>query len=864
MQSTFKSLLSIPINSSQTKLNSNNLNSNENHNKNNHETTNGSSGPKVYFRPQDLAINSSSRNRGSLEDVFISNSVTSGSNNNNKENNNHSKPKYTSQKASTERLFNGLPVSVTPILTTSNRVSSSVGTARKLVLNGNYNGNTSPTLQARRSHQPSPQCENNTDNIPTRPSSSLNDNKTSTATIYLNNNGRSSVTPISINNNIPTESSPTLIRGISPTNYNTTSSLAKQTLVKTSTTHTEQIDTVIRRIQSPGLIRNEECEEIITQSITTKNNNNNKKPPNNLKSWPSIDRLANIGTIVYDNNIDQHQEKKANNNRDKTPIPMNRSSSAQSNYNNINNNKDNNNNNNNNNYNNQITNWKSTAAINNENKQADFNLNTNEPNKNQSREAYSITGSSNVNSFESNLNNNVNNNNNNNNDFNNNYKSNSNQLNYNENHVNTIINKFNAIKTNNETEKTTPTNLFRTNNHNQNNIKYSSNELLKKKDNMEQYDYNVSLVKSGRLLDAISAASNSIENGLGPVLVKKSKSTKSAKNSSFSTKLNKLNKDLTKSNSNEFEPNTLKLMNNRINVVSTSSNPKNNNGNSNNKHNPKKNDEENNDTSVSFSSERSLSSIENLSSNNKNNENIDKLGKIYSGLNDARIVFKPSSSSDTNSNPNNQKQIEQQNLQKIIDNRRKAQSVDPTLDRPPCRLNYYDSDTNTFSEGLFSTDLNRKSLLHNQKLNNRNRLANGRDLLTDSPNLSDITEGKFDDIEGGHRTSTPNTSKYKRSSTVASPELKNIKKQIESLEKMYFEILKIIDTDKRSLYSDSEERSTTSISSFTPSLSEYKLNGEMNNNQQKMLKKSQSHRSSSFANRNQLKDSVNKDNNEIK
>ncbi len=141
--------------------------------------------------------------------------------------------------------------------------------------------------------------------------------------------------------------------------------------------------------------------------------------------------------------------------------------------------------------------------------------------------------------------------------------------------------------------------------------------------------------------------------------------------------------------------------------------------------------------------------------------------------------------------------------------------------------------------------------------------------------MSDITEGKFDEVEGGHRTSTPNTSKYKRSSSVTSPELKNIKRQIDSLEKMYFEILKIIDTDKRSLYSESSH-SSTSISSFTPSLSEYKSGNNNNNNvdnyhvntqsnSHKPIVKSMSQRSSSFANRNQMRNSsTHKDNSELK
>ena len=50
-------------------------------------------------------------------------------------------------------------------------------------------------------------------------------------------------------------------------------------------------------------------------------------------------------------------------------------------------------------------------------------------------------------------------------------------------------------------------------------------------------------------------------------------------------------------------------------------------------------------------------------------------------------------------------------------------------------------------------------------------------LFADSPDLSDITEGI--DNDGGHRTSTPNISKRKRSSSMSTPELKQIRKQIE-------------------------------------------------------------------------------------
>lgn len=96
--------------------------------------------------------------------------------------------------------------------------------------------------------------------------------------------------------------------------------------------------------------------------------------------------------------------------------------------------------------------------------------------------------------------------------------------------------------------------------------------------------------------------------------------------------------------------------------------------------------------------------------------------------------------------------------------------------------------------------------------------------MSDSPNLSDLSEaGRFDDVNGGHRTSTPNMSKHKRSSSLSSPELKNIKKQIQDLEKMYHEILKIIDNDNnnannnnnKNSFSNSFSTSRSSSSSFS-------------------------------------------------
>ena len=70
-------------------------------------------------------------------------------------------------------------------------------------------------------------------------------------------------------------------------------------------------------------------------------------------------------------------------------------------------------------------------------------------------------------------------------------------------------------------------------------------------------------------------------------------------------------------------------------------------------------------------------------------------------------------------------------------------------------------------------------------------------------------------MDNGHRTSTPNMSKRKRSSSMSAPELKQLRKQIEDLEKMYFEILRIIDPDKQSNFSRTSAQSSTSLSSYS-------------------------------------------------
>ena len=138
-----------------------------------------------------------------------------------------------------------------------------------------------------------------------------------------------------------------------------------------------------------------------------------------------------------------------------------------------------------------------------------------------------------------------------------------------------------------------------------------------------------------------------------------------------------------------------------------------------------------NDDSFSSSSMTSLkglkkrsSSIVNtkpddLNTNINANRDTKEFGKIQSGLNDARIGLKSSSNTtDSNSNNNNNKlssNLNENSSKKMSQN---PTNNDPTMDRPPGRLNNYDSDTNTISEG-FKQASNLKRSTHHDILNRR-------------------------------------------------------------------------------------------------------------------------------------------------
>jgi hypothetical protein len=54
--------------------------------------------------------------------------------------------------------------------------------------------------------------------------------------------------------------------------------------------------------------------------------------------------------------------------------------------------------------------------------------------------------------------------------------------------------------------------------------------------------------------------------------------------------------------------------------------------------------------------------------------------------------------------------------------------------------------------------------------------------MSDSPGLSDLSEN----LNTGHRTSTPNITKPKRNQTISSPEFMFIKKQIDGYFNLFF------------------------------------------------------------------------------
>ena len=275
------------------------------------------------------------------------------------------------------------------------------------------------------------------------------------------------------------------------------------------------------------------------------------------------------------------------------------------------------------------------------------------------------------------------------------------------------------------------------------NYKKNDNHVLNKNDNptINYESTNITLLKpSGKLLDAVSAAAlNSVEDGLGPVIVPiTNKGILNSQNKNIPDKIsvkanNKLNKLLSSygfgDNSDTVEP----IIKNSKHFRGSS--PENRRS----LHlDSKKNDEYNVNNSFNSSSLSSFTALKkktNIVNTDifKTNENrpIDfnifkeKLGKSSNGVNDPRSAAKSALGSvdsnivntknqaptvvnkkinqnsndknNVNTNLNTNNNNNNNNNNNINQNLNIANSNEGNLDRPPGRLNNYDSDTNTFS-----------------------------------------------------------------------------------------------------------------------------------------------------------------------
>ena len=258
---------------------------------------------------------------------------------------------------------------------------------------------------------------------------------------------------------------------------------------------------------------------------------------------------------------------------------------------------------------------------------------------------------------------------------------------------------------------------------------------------------NITLLKpSGKLLDAVSAAAlNSVEDGLGPVVVpitnKGLLTSASTPRKNVPEKIsikanNKLNKLLSSygfgDDSDAVEP----VIKNSKNVRGSSPD------NRRSLHvESKKNDEYNINNSFNSSSLSSFTALKKKSSANANvnlfkaNENRtnelnkEKIVKPSNTVNDPRLIAKSSLGTvDTNIVKNqapilvNNKKINQNTNDENNNNNNNANLNDANMDRPPGRLNNYDSDTNTFSGdnhplGIGSNFRKSNNEMLNKKLN---------------------------------------------------------------------------------------------------------------------------------------------------
>ncbi len=308
MQSTFKSLLSIPVN---TSSNNNNANSYPSLNGNN-GLGNGS---KVYYRPQDLtAANLANRLQNKNNENII--------NNLNSSNEKLKNELYLLQKNSTERLYNGLPASPIPSQPATTIKSGKRISARKLTIN------SSPTIATRNLEDQSigndTQKSRSLSPIDTNskvPNHSNNENKSSLNNNVINGHSSSQTPPplppppVTQRHTVPVTVTPINITNTSNVNNNvnsttpnpTTNYIATKTtsLITTTTTTTEHLNSIVRRTPTPtnNYQSNEDSANINNQnqklrSWSALNNNNNNTQSNALNI---INNSKNITDKAVDN-----------------------------------------------------------------------------------------------------------------------------------------------------------------------------------------------------------------------------------------------------------------------------------------------------------------------------------------------------------------------------------------------------------------------------------------------------------------------------------------------------------------------------------------------------------------------------------
>ena len=304
MQSTFKSLLSIPVNSTSI-----------NNNASSYPSLNGNNGigngSKVYYRPQDLtAANLANRLQNKNNEHII--------NNLNSSNEKLKNELYLLQKNSTERLYNGLPASPIPPQLTSSIKSGKRISARKLTIN------SSPTIATRNLDDQSitndTQKSRSLSPIDTNskiPNLSSNENKSSINNNLLNGHSSSSTPPlppppppppVTQRHTVPVTVTPINITNI-PTSNSTSNYIATKTTSITTTTTTEHLNSVVRRTPTPT--NNHQINEDVNinqnqklSSWSALNNNSTNTPQSNGHNTPNNNTSnKNFSDKTFDNQI---------------------------------------------------------------------------------------------------------------------------------------------------------------------------------------------------------------------------------------------------------------------------------------------------------------------------------------------------------------------------------------------------------------------------------------------------------------------------------------------------------------------------------------------------------------------------------